>query len=260
MKPKVYYFLLFALIPLSLFSQPWFTRITPFPQENSLNYITKVPGTNRIIAVGHRSTVLISDYYGNFWDVKYNPGGLDNEAIFSYVCFIDSLTGFISANRGILKTIDGGDSWYEVYTNGLQFSYKDLAFINQTTGFAVGVYTDILKTTDGGETWDIVEFGATFGLNQIEFFDESTGIITGNSTEKILRTTDGGESWDFVDYPQGLPNGFVLNINSISNVKGFAFVFSSSSYSGYLLRTQNTGLTWDTVYSDYGLYSGHIDF
>ncbi len=260
MKTKVNYLILVALFPLFLNSQPYFTRLTPFPQENTLNSITKVPGTNRIIAVGQRSTVLISDYYGNFWDVNYNPGGLDNEAIFSYIYFVDSLTGFISANRGILKTIDGGNSWYEVYTNGLQLSYKDLAFINQTTGFAVGVYTNILKTTDGGETWDIVESGATFWLNQIEFFDESTGIITGYSTEKILRTTDGGESWDLVDYPQGLPNDFVLDINSINNVKGFAFVFSSSSYSGYLLRTQNTGLTWDTVYSDYGLYSGHIDF
>ncbi len=259
MNHRVFYFLL--LIPFLSFSQPYFTRIAPFPQENSLNYIAKVPGSNRIIAVGKRSTVLISDYYGNYWDIKYNPGGLDNNAYFTYICFIDSSTGFISGNKGVLKTVDSGDNWYEVFSNGNSwYPYDDIAFANQSTGFAVGVGKSMLKTTDAGETWEYIDSIADFNPYQIEFFDELTGIMTGSPDDRILKTTNGGATWELIDKPQGLPDSNINSLYFLNETTGFAFTNNQSSSTGYLLRTADTGLTWDTVYSNYAFYSGHFDF
>ncbi len=261
MKSKVIYILLFVLAPVFTFSQPYFTRETPFPQENSLNCIAKVPGTNRIIAVGDRSTVLISDYFGNFWDIKLNPAGMDNRTSFDFVMFNDSLTGFISGNKGILKTTDGGNSWVEVFSmEDSQESYSDIAFANPSTGFAVGRYNGLLKTTDGGESWEEIENFAGFNLSAIEFFDNSTGYISGGSTEKILKTTDGGNSWQEIDYPAGLPHSFLQNLYSIDTLNGVVFTWSYSDETGYLLKTSDAGLTWDTVYSDPALQEGTFDF
>jgi len=81
---------------------------------------------------------------------------------------------------------------------------KDVAFIDASTGWAVGdVHWDqaqrrytgtVIKTTDGGVTWTALDVGVTELLNEVTFVDATTGWAVGTGGT-IVRTTDGGQSW-----------------------------------------------------------------
>ena len=78
------------------------------------------------------------------------------------IFFTSALTGFMSTsakdpwersvNQTIFKTIDGGETWDEVYTTVSGFGEFKIRFANDLVGYAydpTGIYT----TTDGGESW-----------------------------------------------------------------------------------------------------------
>lgn len=59
-------------------------------------------------------------------------------------------TGFITGDAGtVLKTTDGGNTWYPVYT-GTNNSLRTLYFKNSSEGYVAGAGLSILKTTIGG--------------------------------------------------------------------------------------------------------------
>lgn len=51
---------------------------------------------NRIVAVGTESTILITDDFGETWDVKCQPANTHYETYFNSVCFIDENTGWVA--------------------------------------------------------------------------------------------------------------------------------------------------------------------
>ncbi|MCD4665989.1 MAG: hypothetical protein K8R68_12020, partial [Bacteroidales bacterium] len=205
-------------------SQSAWTRVTPRPQENHINDVTKIPGTDKIIAVSDGSTVMISDDGGESWQMILNPGGLANDYPLNTVYFYNSLVGFIGGHYYefmniqdyILKTEDGGITW-QVNNNLPTGTYVyDFYFVNQNTGFVAG-YNNLLKTTDGGQNWFEVETNATFHLNSIDFCNDSTGYIVGDSYESILKTTDYGNTWSEVLFTSPLTEGELRRIQFIDN-------------------------------------------
>lgn len=67
--------------------------------------------------------------------------------------FITANTGFINANNGIYKTVDGGVNWK--LQNNLSitpFATAKMKFFDENTGYAF--QNSISKTTDGGVTWE----------------------------------------------------------------------------------------------------------
>ena len=78
------------------------------------------------------------------------------------IFFTSSLTGFISTSRKdpwdilvtqtILKTVDGGKTWDEVYKTVSDFGELKIRFADVLVGYAYDA-TRIYKTTDGGESW-----------------------------------------------------------------------------------------------------------
>ncbi|MCD4695916.1 MAG: hypothetical protein K8S16_06705, partial [Bacteroidales bacterium] len=242
---------------------PW-SRITPTPQENSFNDICKIPGTNKIIAVGDGATVMISDDEGETWQLILNPGGLANDFPLNTVYFYDASIGFIGGHYWafmniqdyILKTTDGGLTWaLNADLPGEESLYiYDFYFVNQNTGFAVA-YNTLLKTTDGGENWFEVETGATFNLLSIDFCNDSTGFIVGSSYEKVLKTTDYGNTWTEVIFNSPLTSGSLEKIQFVSNTTGFVV-----QDFGDILKTTNAGAGWGIVFSDEDINAYAIDF
>ncbi len=138
----------------------------------------------------------------------------------SQVYLFDSLNFFIYLNiskrtgettsirrTGIVRTNDGGKSWYffelcnSKESGDLEIGIDDFFFINQKVGFALGDdnldRSLIYKTTDGGLTWlkkfeD--ELGESTNLLEIAFSDEMNGIAVGKFGE-VRTTYDGGETW-----------------------------------------------------------------
>ena len=88
----------------------------------------------------------------------------DFEAVdFRSLYAFDSLNAII-ANAGspasILKTVDGGKTWKEVYHNEHKDIFLDgIDFWDSQRGLIYGdpinSHMQILKTSDGGNTWDV---------------------------------------------------------------------------------------------------------
>lgn len=244
--------------------QPSWMRVTPTPQENSLNAVIKIPGTNKLIATGWGSTVMISENYGDTWEFIFNPAEMNNDFYGQCIYFINTEIGFIGGSgRTIVKTTDGGTYWQAVYESGVYnwSCFYDIAFCNETTGFAVGDYTSLKKTTDGGDSWFGVELGNDFNLSSIEFFNENIGYIFGASNEYVIKTIDGGENWEIIEYPTGLENLEIEDVQFADETTGY--IFGNTGYpnsDGVICKTTDAGNTWESIHTDYSAYTGKVDF
>lgn len=141
----------------------------------------------RIVAVGQRGHILLSDDDGSTWKQATVPVSVDLTA----VLFASPKRGWAVGHGGVvLTTEDGGASWSKqldghmvgqllvaYYADGRpdgpdepalaqlradarRFAeegpdkpFLDLWFENETTGYVVGLFNLILKTCDGGRTW-----------------------------------------------------------------------------------------------------------
>lgn len=112
---------------------------------------------------------------------------------------------------------------------------QDVAFINASTGFAVGSRGTIIRTTDGGSSWDILESGTIHDLWGVSFVDASTGTVVGNFGV-ILRTTDGGDSWTV---QREEPSGVLFSVSFTDADTG-----SAVGADGLIVRTTDGGVNW----------------
>jgi photosystem II stability/assembly factor-like uncharacterized protein len=134
---------------------------------------------------------------------------------------IDSLQAII-ANAGspasILKTIDGGKTWKEVYHNDHADIFLDgIDFWDDKRGIIYGDpingRMEILKTHDGGNTWKEVtkQHRPLLGEGEASFAASGTGIrcfnkadvviATGGITSRLWLSHDGGETWHPIEVP-----------------------------------------------------------
>ncbi|MCD4698151.1 MAG: T9SS type A sorting domain-containing protein, partial [Bacteroidales bacterium] len=250
---------------LTFGQQPGWERVTPLPQENTINDICIIPGTDRMIAVGEGSTVMISEDAGESWDFYYHPANMNNGYFGKCIYFLNQNTGFIAGlGQTILITTNGGYDWEMVYTSGVYnwVSYESICFIDENKGFAVGVNSTILKTNDGGNSWYEVETGFEFSFNSIAFCDQLNGFIVGSSGEYILKTNDGGITWTLKDFDPGLVSGNLTDICFVNEITGFITCddYAISTWDGFIFKTINGGETWSEVYTDIWNIPQDIDF
>jgi len=153
---------------------------------------------------------LNKDYYlleNNTFFVRYEfPSSLNvhyskievTESNLMYIACKTDLTT-ISSNNLILKSTDNGLSWDTSYMVSSAF-IKEIKFISDSIGFAVGDSGTIIKTIDAGQTWAMKLTGLSNSLRSIDCLNTSTWVATGDFG-LILITTDGGETWINVDSP-----------------------------------------------------------
>ncbi len=167
------------------------------------------------------------------------------------IYFINSQTGFILSDNGIIyKTIDGSISW-ATYSSPLTRNLYDIYFLNPSTGWicgdggiilkttntglnwvlqnqsgqpllkifftdelngwTVGLYGYMRKTTNGGQTWDYLLSGTDKWLQDVFFINQTTGWIV--SANLIMKTTNGGYVVSIVKNEGILPQSFFLHQN-----------------------------------------------
>jgi photosystem II stability/assembly factor-like uncharacterized protein len=182
------------------------------------------------------------------WVQQTSPTTNSLEGIY----FINSTTGFVTGNGGlIMKTTNGGVNWV-VQTTPTLTPINGIYFFDANTGIAVcGNYSTnvcaILKTTNGGTNWVSKFVNTRISLrNTIQFINPNTGYVGGWSGDTaLIKTTNGGENWQKV-YVSG-----AVGIDKID------FIDANTGYmAGYgmdgkpsVLKTTNSGLNWTKIYS-----------
>ncbi len=143
---------------------------------------------DRLVAVGQRGHVLLSDDRGATWQQAKSPVSSDLVAVF----FVDAQRGWAVGHDGVvLHTPDAGATWRlqldgrranELLVNamtrkvaatpasgeakallaeaeryreqGPDKPFLDVWFADAQNGFVVGAYNLVFRTADGGATWD----------------------------------------------------------------------------------------------------------
>ena len=222
--------------------------------------------TNAQIFINEDSLIFSST--NSEWEIVKYDGFQSN---LSAIQFTDDEHGWAVGGYGtIINTIDGGLTWKE-QSLGYIVHLKDLLFLNENTGFVVGImyvgphiYGIAFKTVDGGDNWNLSFLSdSPMVLNSIAFSDDQNGFLSGNSYGPnpsegiIIKTTDTGLTWENISM-----NNTILKIDNIMfNHKGNGKVtigFATAKINvgpsevSVILKSMDLGISWNTVYSNYG--------
>jgi len=147
----------------------------------------------------------------------------------------------VGGNGTILTTHNGGAIW-QMQNSGTNEWLYSVNCIDTLNALAAGYSGVIIKTTDGGESWVPKNSGVSISVYHLEMFDQNIGMAVGWGGT-LLKTTDGGDSWQ---------SQIISSMNFwISEYMDSSNIFIGGSIAngyGYILRSQNAGVSWDTVY------------
>jgi photosystem II stability/assembly factor-like uncharacterized protein len=195
----------------------------------------------RIVAVGERGTVLLSDDDG----VTYRQAdAVPVATTLNDVSFADDHQGWAVGHAGVvLHTADAGRTW-ALQRSDLARDQPLLAvrFSDASHGVAVGLWSLVLVTEDGGKEWRPVVLppspgGRRTDLNLYGLFTAREGRLFACAEQgRVLRSTDGGRNWQVLEtgYRGSLWTGLELRDGSLL-VGGLR---------GTLLRSADGGTSW----------------
>lgn len=192
-----------------------------------------------------RNNLLRSKDGGHSW--KRIVRGLENKHILSsLVISSHSNTSLFlsSSGDGIYKSIDEGDSWFEV-NNGLGSLNINVLAISPSYSIdkvvlAAGTQKGLYKTRNGGESWyqvinDDIKVTAIAPLRE-----NNDQIIIGDQKGVLYLSTDGGELWR--QHSQILNSGAITAISVSPNfsIDGTFFVGTEKG----VFRTVDRGISF----------------
>ncbi len=186
------------------------TATIPFTLNGTCG-LSNPPGTDDFFGCGKWSgnpNIIKSTDAGLTW--IYDSMHTQASALVD-ILFINKDTGFVTGRDTgmgcgiILKTINGGVTWYQVHcTNLINSLIWKIQYLNATHMYA-SIQDDyflhrILKSSDMGETWNQViidsnNFYNITRLQMIGFLDSLQGFAGGWGPGLYL-TEDGGNSWE----------------------------------------------------------------
>jgi len=149
---------------------------------------------------------------------------------------------FLLSCISVVFTFAQSTSFQKVNSNSYP-SFNEIRFVNETTGWVVGLAGSIYKSIDAGQTWHEQRSNTTNDLNAICFLTDQIGFVSGeNST--LLSTTNGGTSWK-ADSISAIPTvpATIYSIYFSDNLKGW--MLASSASVGWILSTTDGGETWN---------------
>lgn len=162
--------------------------------------------------------------------------------------FINDSVGHVACRNGtILKTINGGDTWYQTESsNSSSSDFFKITFIDDLVGYATRKFNYVYKTIDGGETWNqIASLNEGFALH---FVNENVGFQAGEGGS-IYKTIDGGDTWSWISYNNRSGND-LFSIYFFDENVGF-----STGSKGRIIRTFDGGNSWEGYSPTYNTIS-----
>ncbi len=147
----------------------------------------------RLVAVGDRGHVLLSDDEGHTWRQVIVP----TRAMLTGVSFASATHGWAVGHDGvILATTDGGNTWMRQKADAdLETVFLDVYFSSPEYGLAVGAYGKCLLTLDGGKNWlPAAPIPDEVHINQITPTATDTLYLAGEAGT-LLTSADARKPW-----------------------------------------------------------------
>lgn len=192
----------------------------------------------RLVAVGERGHVLLSDDQGQTWR---QAGSVPTRTTLTCVHAVDDKTLWAAGHGGmILRSGDGGERW-TIATGQADGPDVLLALRVEADGrgLAVGGFGVALVTADGGATWKAQHLldgeAGDKHLNRIVVSRAGTWLIAAEGGF-VLRSTDRGATWSAVKTPYAgsLWTGMPLRSGTL--------LFGGMR--GNLVRSSDDGRSW----------------
>jgi photosystem II stability/assembly factor-like uncharacterized protein len=154
---------------------------------------------SRVVAVGDRGYIILSDDNGKTWRRAKSPPA----PLLTAVEFVDARTGWaVGHDSVILATTDAGENWVQQFAAPAeQRPLLDVLFIDKDRGYAIGAYGLFLETADGGRSWNprkVIEDDKH--LNAFIRLPEGGLLILGEAGT-ILVSHDSGKTWSLTPSP-----------------------------------------------------------
>ena len=176
---------------------------------------------------------------------------------------LDLNNGWALTDTGVVRTADGGSTWYNSTPAGLNGAPASPFFLNASTGWVAASAGDpttgtLFYTSDGGATWSSTS--VPFGGGSLHFIDakngwEMVGLNAGMSHEAvaIFRTSDGGTTWSRILINDPSVAGATDSLPLVGDKNGITVLDSQHAWvTGaqpsndfiYIYISQDGGITW----------------
>ena len=188
---------------------------------------------DRLVAVGERGIVLLSDDSGKSWRQAKVPVSVSLTA----VQFVDAEQGWAVGHLGVvLHSEDGGETWHKqldgeaaaalavqsaqrdvdqpggagnleqarhLLGDGPDKPFLDLYFSDRLHGYIVGAYNQIYRTDDGGRSWLpwMSHVDNPQGLNLYGIRASGNDLLLVGERGLLLRSSDAGHSFQALKSP-----------------------------------------------------------
>jgi photosystem II stability/assembly factor-like uncharacterized protein len=185
----------------------------------------------RLVAIGERGMVVLSDDGGRQWRQAHVPVSVT----LTSASFVDARQGWIAGHSGVvLHTSDGGESW-SLQTDGVALAK---AALEQARGLPSANADRDHRIQDAQR---LVEDGADKPLLSICFADARRGMVVG-AFGLAAATGDGGKTW--TPCRERLPNPMSMHLYAVARHDKTWVVAGEQ---GVLMRSRDDGASFESL-------------
>lgn len=181
--------------------------------------------------------------------------------------FVSQLEGWGVTETGVVRTNDGGFTWYNVTPVELTeagYAVEWFVLDNAQAWIQQPDFSNFpgsgfqFRTRDGGLTWD--KFAVPFSGANLSFLDENNGwaladlgVGAGSNAVAVYQTSDAGTTWDlrYINDPnhpiaeESLPlGGLKYGLTPLDMQTAWIFGVVYAPGTAYLFRTDDAGSRW----------------
>ena len=205
------------------------------------------------------AVVIAADFEGNMyrsadagatWALTFSsPGPVPGFLSSAKPVFPDSQTGYFGYGNGFLiKTTDGGASWFQI-SSGTGASLNDIDRFAGGNLIAVGE-SGTIAGSDGTSPWILQQSVSPYHLKAVNVFGAQNAAFV-DETGQVFLSSDGGQSWT---QTSGIPANLssAEDVHFTSAMDGWVIGYSFDV--GALYHTTDGGVTYSPVPDFLGAY------
>lgn len=206
----------------------------------------------RVLAVGERGHILLSDDQGQSWRQVSVP----SRSTLTALAAVEGAVVAVGHDSVILRSTDGGNSWQLIHSAPEnEKPFLDVFFSDASHGFAIGAYGYFARSSDTGASWteDVI---ASFEMSDFGFphlyhmtrTHEGNLLVVGEAGF-ISKSVDQGLTWQRMSFP------YEGTLFAVHETRAGSLLVAGMR--GHLFRSVDAGVSWQAI--ETGVHSGLND-